>query len=87
MDELFKIAINGGVGVVLAYVVLRWQRSDAKDRAEECKHCAIQAKAWAVQERDDKQILMDVVQANTKATTELTEVIRNLVEQTGGRER
>ncbi len=80
MDELLKLAINGGVGVVLAVVVLKWLRADSTARAEECKQCAIQAKGWALQERDDKVMLMDVVQANTRATTELTEVIRRLVD-------
>jgi hypothetical protein len=76
MEELIKVAINGGVGVVLALVVLRWQREDGKTRAEECKQCAIQAKAWAVQEREDKVAMRAALEGNTRAIAIFTEVIR-----------
>lgn len=78
MDEMFKLALNGGVGVVLAYLVLKWQREDGKNRANECRDCAIQAKAWAQQEREDKIAMRDALEGNTRAITVITEMIRRL---------
>ncbi len=34
MSEIAQVAINGGVSVVLAYVVVRWLGSDLTRRAE-----------------------------------------------------
>jgi len=79
MDELLKLAVNGGVGVVLAVVVLKWQREDGKARAEECKRCADDTRVWATQERDDKIMLMQVLQQNTQVITELREAVQALV--------
>lgn len=48
MSELGQVVVNGGVSVVLAYVVVRWLNSDRTRQAEV--------------ERADKKLLLEVVQ-------------------------
>ncbi len=62
MSEIAQVAINGGVSVVLAYVVVRWLGSDLTRRAEA--------------ERADKRLLLEVVQRNTEALTRLVDAVR-----------
>ena len=76
MSELGQLAINGGVGVVLAVVVMRWMRSDLVTRAEECKSCAAKAMGLAESERGDKLAMIDALQRNTEAITRLVDAVR-----------
>ncbi len=62
MSELAQVAINGGVSVVLAYVVVRWLNSDRTRQTEV--------------ERADKEMLLEVVQRNTEALTRLVDAVR-----------
>lgn len=78
MEDLAGVALNGGVGLVLAYVVLRWQRSDLVARARECKACAERALRMVEQERQDKLMVLEVVQRNTEALTRLVDAVRGL---------
>ncbi len=78
MEELGQLAVNGGVAVVLAYVVLRWQRSDLVARAEQCKRCMERVLALAEAERADKVMILDVVRGNTAALTQVVDAVRTL---------
>ena len=71
-----QLAINGGVGVVLAVVVMRWMRSDLLTRAGECKSCAARAMGLAESERTDKLAMMEALQRNTEAITRLVDAVR-----------
>lgn len=83
MEALMQIAANGGIGGVLAYVVLRWQRSDLLKRAAECKSCADRMLAMAESERADKLMVLEVVRGNTEALTRLVDAVRTLTNGDG----
>lgn len=77
-EELAGVVVNGGVGVVLAVVVMRWLRSDLARRAEECKVCAGRALGLAESERGDKMAMMEALQRNTEAITRLVDAVRGM---------
>ena len=57
MEELGQVVVNGGVSVVLAYVVVRWLSSELVKRASECKECAARNLEMAREQRDDKMMV------------------------------
>lgn len=87
MEEILKVAVNGGVGLVLAILVLRWQREDGKERAAACKECCERERSAREDERADKLLMVDALQRNTQALTEVVEAVRSIggVSRVGGR--
>ena len=77
MDEVWKLVLNGGVSVVLAYIVLKWQRADLISRAADCKECADRNAGMASNERADKLMMLEVIQRNTEAVTKLIVAVDN----------
>jgi hypothetical protein len=71
--ELFRTALNAGIGTFLALVVIYWYRQDAKDRISELQE-------QYRREREDKLLLIQVVQDNTRAMAELKAIIERLQE-------
>ncbi len=71
--ELFRTALNAGIGTFLALVVISWYRQDARDRIAELQE-------QYRREREDKLLLIQVVQDNTRAMAELKAIIERLQE-------
>lgn len=71
MEELFKVAAESGISVVLAAVVLIWARADAKAREDGLAQRLIE-------ERQDKLELLKVLHDSTEAITMLTSAIAEL---------
>lgn len=63
--------LDYGVGVFLSIIVIYWYRQDSKERVAE----AVEA---TQRERDDKHLLMQVVQENTKAMAELRTIFERI---------
>lgn len=76
LDELVTFILNGSLAVILALVVLYWQRIDARERLENERERTQQARQRAEFERQDKLRLLDVLDRNTHAMNEISNATR-----------
>lgn len=76
--EILNAALNGGVGVVLAIVVIYWYRQDAQARIDNEKQRTSEAKQSAREQREDKILMMTTLKENTKAINELIGAVRDI---------
>lgn len=84
---ILESAVNGGVSVLLAVIVIYWYRADTLRQLQEAKEREAIALRLAQQERDDKMMLLAVIGENNKVKSELTLAINELRRelQEGGR--
>lgn len=79
MEELFKLAINGGVSFLLALVVVHWMRTDAKEREERMRKGQeerLRQEAERIEQyRLERKELIEVIRGNSEAMTELKNII------------
>lgn len=68
---LIQLALNAGVGTFLALVVIYWYRQDAERRIEDMKNLA-------QREREDKVLLIQALQENTRVLTELRQILESM---------
>lgn len=73
--EIIELVANAGIAGLLAIVVIYWYRADSQERIAREQKRTEEAKRQAQQEREDKVLMMRVIEANTKAMTELREAI------------
>jgi hypothetical protein len=64
VTEIIKAAADSSIALVLALVVIYWNRKDSKEHAEK--------------ERDDKLLLMTTLRENTEVLTELKTLVQRL---------
>ena len=83
--EFLKSVIDSGIATLLAVVVIYWYRTDSKERVETERKRTDEARAQAMQEREDKLLLVETVRQNTQAMTELRQTIKDTLRgQRGG---
>lgn len=75
---ILESAVNGGVSVLLAVIVIYWYRADTLRQLAEAKERETIALRLAQQERDDKMMLLAVIGENNKVKSELTLAINEL---------
>jgi hypothetical protein len=77
MDPQLLTLLGGpGAAAVLAYLIIKWNREDAKERIEA-------ERGRTADERADKLLLVSVIQDNTRAVSEL----KGVIERTAHRDR
>lgn len=85
MDILpLKELIDASIAVVLALVVMYWHRSDANKRIEYEQKRIAEVKERAKSEKEDKLMLLRIIEENTRAITKNTDIaiqILNTCEQ------
>ena len=64
ITEIIKACADSSIALVLALVVIYWNRKDSKEHADK--------------EREDKLLLMTTLQENTKVLTELKTLVQRL---------
>ena len=64
VTEIIKAVADSSIALVLALVVIHWNRSDMKEHAEK--------------ERNDKLLLVTTLQENTKILAELKTLVQRL---------
>jgi hypothetical protein len=64
ITEIIKAAADNSIALVLALVVIYWNRKDAKEHIS--------------QEREDKLLMVKTLQENTAILTELKTLVRRL---------
>lgn len=82
--ELLEILSNlsdAGLGLLIAVLVIYWNRIDAKEQVAEAEKRVVEAKEQSQQEREDKLLLIDSLQKNTRVLAEL----KVLVERFNGK--
>ena len=72
--EILSSLADAGLGLLIAVIVIYWNRIDAKERIAE-------AKEHFQQEREDKLLLIETLQKNTQVLAE----IKILVERLNGK--
>lgn len=75
MVSVLSSAVDAGIAVVLAIVVLYWFRSDSRERLANADKRAAMANRRADEERQDKLLLIETVRANTEAMSRLESAI------------
>lgn len=83
IGKLLEAAINGGIAVVLAVVVIYWYRSDSKERIADEKARTEEAKARTMAEMQRNDQMIRIIEQNTSAFTRLEEAVRALSEKMG----
>lgn len=82
--EFVKTLADSGIATLLAVLVIYWYRVDSKERIEVERKRTEEARAQAVQERDDKLLVVETVKQNTQAMSELRATIKETLRQSRG---
>lgn len=82
--DFIKSVIDSGIATMLAVVVIYWYRTDSKERIDTERRRTEEAKTQAIQEREDKLLLVETVKQNTRAMTELRQTIKDTIRARGG---
>lgn len=77
LEELITFVLNGSLAVVLALVVLYWQRIDSRERINNERQRTAEAQQRAEYERQDKLRMLDVLHNNTQAMNEISNAMRD----------
>jgi len=74
--DIIQLLADSGVALLVTVVLLYWNRMDAKDRLEEMRQQLEREREQAIQERQDKVLMIDALHNNTQVLTELTVLLK-----------
>ena len=69
--DIIKALADSSLGLLIAIIVIYWNRKDSKDHIE-------RARAQTAQEREDKILLINTLQENSKILAELKTLVQRL---------